>query len=81
MRMRGVGFDAQGERLDVAPVAPAPKIAELHARFVSTLIIGKTTKFCILFWWPQGKWFAPVRFWAILVLGDLGRLGLRFGGR
>ncbi len=32
MRMRGVGFDAQGEVLAVDPVTPAPKIAKLHAK-------------------------------------------------
>ena len=32
LRMRGVGFDAEGEPLDAEPVTPSPKIAELHAR-------------------------------------------------
>ena len=31
LRMRGIGFDASGEPMDVLPVVPAPKIAEVHA--------------------------------------------------
>ncbi len=31
LRMRGIGFDASGEPMDVPPIVPAPKIAEAHA--------------------------------------------------
>jgi len=31
LRMRGIGFDAAGDPMNVSPVVPAPKIAEAHA--------------------------------------------------
>ena len=31
LRMRGIGFDAAGNSIEVSPIVPAPKIAEAHA--------------------------------------------------
>ncbi len=43
MRMRGVGFDAQGEVLAVDPVRPAPKIAPLANALARSNIMARTS--------------------------------------